>query len=167
MDVRVGPSRRLSTKEVLLLNCGAGEDSWESLEQQGDQTSNLKGNQPWIFTGRTEAEALVLWPPDAKSWLIGKDPVAEKDWKQKKKDVAEDEMVRYHHWLNGHEFEQPPGEGGAQRSLACWGRRVGYDRVTEKQQLVDLVRMKECMTSLNESRFTPWSRGRIMHELCR
>ena len=78
----------------MLSNCGAEEDSWESLEQQGDQPVNPKGNKPWLFIGRMDTEALVLWPPDVKSWLIGKDPDAGKDWKQKEKRVAEDEMVR-------------------------------------------------------------------------
>ena len=70
-----------------------------------------KGNQPWIFTGRTnaEADAPILWPPDAKSWLIGKDPNAGKNWGQKKQ-VAEDEMVGWHHWLNGQEFKQTLGD---------------------------------------------------------
>ena len=72
---------RLSTKELMLLNCGIGEDSWESLGLQGDQTSP-KGNKSWIFIGRTDAEteALILWPWDADSWL-GKDPDAGKDWR--------------------------------------------------------------------------------------
>ena len=65
------------------------------------------GNQSWIFIRRTdaEAEAPILWPPDAKSWLIGKDPDAGKDWGQEKKGMTEDEMVGWHHWLNGHEFQ--------------------------------------------------------------
>ena len=69
---------------------------------------NPKGNQPWIFTGRTdaEAEAPVLWPPDAKSQLNGKDPDAGKDWRQEDKGMTEDEVVGWHHWLNGHESEQ-------------------------------------------------------------
>ena len=68
---------------------------------------NPKVNQSWVFTGRTdaEAEAPILWPPDAKSWLIRKDPDAEKDWRQEKKGTTEDEMAGSHHWLNGHEFE--------------------------------------------------------------
>ena len=71
---------------------------------------NSKGNQPWIFMGRTDAkaEAPVLKPPDAKSLLIGKDPDAEKDWGQEKKGVTKDEMVGWHPWLNGHELEQTP-----------------------------------------------------------
>ena len=60
---------------------------------------NPKGNQPWIFLGRTDAEAPILWPPDAKSWLIGKDPDAVKDWGQEEKQKTEDEMVGWHHWL--------------------------------------------------------------------
>ena len=71
-----------------------------------------KGDQSWIFIGRTDAEAEtpILWPPDVKSWLIGKDPDAGIDWRRKEKGAAEDEMVRQHHWLNGHEFEQTPGD---------------------------------------------------------
>ena len=84
-----------------------------------------KGNQPWIFTGMTdgEAEAPLLWPPDAKSQLIGKDPDAGRDWGQEKR-VPEDEMVGWYHWLNGHEFEQTPGDGEGWGSQACcspWG----------------------------------------------
>ena len=68
---------------------------------------NPKGNQSWIFIGRTdaEAEAPILWPPDTKGWLIGKDPDAGKDWRQEEKGTTEDEMVGWHHWLDGHEFE--------------------------------------------------------------
>ena len=89
---------------------------------------NPKGNQSWIFTGGidTKAEAPVLWPPDAKNWLIGKDPDAGKDWRQEEKGMTEDEMVGWHHWLNGHEFEQAPGDGEGQGSLACcspWGHQ--------------------------------------------
>ena len=85
-----------------------------------------KGNQSWIFIGRTDAEAetLMLWPPDAKNWLIGKDPDAGKDWRQEEKGMTEDEMVGWHHWLDGHEFEQVPGVGDRQGSPACcspWG----------------------------------------------
>ena len=82
---------------------------------------NLKGNQPWIFTGRTDAEveAPVLWPPDAKSRLIGKDPDAGIDWGQEDKGVTEDEIVGWHHWINGHEFEQTLGDSEGQGSLVC------------------------------------------------
>ena len=69
------------------LNCGAGEDSWQSVGLQGDQTYNPKGNQPWMFTGKPDAEdeVPILWPPEVKSRLIGKDPDAEKDWRQEEK----------------------------------------------------------------------------------
>ena len=93
----------------MLLNCGAGEDSWESLGLQGDQPVNPKGNQSWIFIRQTdaEAEAPILWPPDAKNWLIGKDPDAGKDWRQEEKGMTEDEMVEWHHRLDGYKFELP------------------------------------------------------------
>ena len=73
---------------------------------------NPKGNQPWMFTWRTaaEAEAPILWPPDAKNQLSGKDPVAGKDWEQEEKRAAKDEMFRWHYWLNGHGFEQTLGD---------------------------------------------------------
>ena len=85
-----------------------------------------KGNQSWIFIGRTDAEAEtpIIWPPDEKNRLIGKDPDAGKDWRHKEKGKTEDEMVGWHHWLNGHEFEQALGVGDRQGSLACcspWG----------------------------------------------
>ena len=87
---------------------------------------NPKGNQPWIFTGRTdaEAEAPILWPPDAKSQIIGKDPDAGKDWGQEEKGMTEDEMIGWHHQLNRHESEQIPEDSEGQGSLACcspWG----------------------------------------------
>ena len=78
---------------------------------------NPKGNQSWIFIGKTEAEAPVLWPPDAKSWLIGIALHAGKDLRQKW--AADDEMVRWYHQLNGHEFEQTLGDSGGQRILEC------------------------------------------------
>ena len=86
MDVRVGLQRKLSAKELMSLSCGIGEDSWESLGLQGDQ----------IFTGRTDAEAAapILWPPDMKNWLTGKDPDAGKDWRQEGKG-----MTRWDGWM--------------------------------------------------------------------
>ena len=84
---------------------------------------NPKGNQSWIFIGRTDAEPeiLILWPPDEKNWLIWKDPVAVagKDWRQEEKGTTEDEMVGWHHWLSGHEFEQALGDDEREGSLAC------------------------------------------------
>ena len=91
----------------MLSNQGAGED-FESLLNCKIKPVNPKGNQPWIFTGRTDAatEVLILWPPDEISQLIGKDPDAGKDWRQEDKGAAEDEMLRQHHQLNEHESEQ-------------------------------------------------------------
>ena len=85
---------------------------------------NPKGNQPWVFIGRTDAEVPILWPPDVKSQLIGKDSDAQKDWRQEEKGATEDEMVGKHHWHNGHEFEQTPGDSEGQGSMVCcspWG----------------------------------------------
>ena len=72
-----------------------------------------KGNQSWIFIGRTDAETLILWPPDVKNWFIWKDPDAGKDWRREEKGTTEDEMLGWYHWLDGHEFEQAPGVGDA------------------------------------------------------
>ena len=86
---------------------------------------NPKGSQSWIFTGGTDAEALVLWPPDVKNRLIRKDCDAGKDWGQEKR-ATEDEMVAWHHRLNGHEFEQTPGDSEGQKGLVCyspWGHK--------------------------------------------
>ena len=85
-----------------------------------------KGNQSWIFIRRTDAEAetSILWPPDVKNRLTGKDPDAGKDWRQEEKGMTEDEMVGWHHWLDEHNFEYAPGVGDGQGSLACfspWG----------------------------------------------
>ena len=82
---------------------------------------NPKGNQPWIFIGRTDtkAGAPILWLPDAKSQLIGKDPDCGKDWGQEEKEATKDEMAGWHHQLNGHEFEQASGDTGGQRHLEC------------------------------------------------
>ena len=110
----------------MLLNCGVGENSWESLGLQGNQTSQSKGNT-LIFIKRTdvEAEAPILWPPDGKNWLR-KYPDAGKDWRQKEKGTPEDEIAGWHHQLNGQEFEQTLGDSEGQRSLAycsSWGHK--------------------------------------------
>ena len=90
------------------------------LDCQEIQPVHPKGNQSWIFIGRTDAEARKLWPSDAKNWLIGKDPDSGKDWRQEEKGTTEDEIAGWLHWLNGHEFEQAPGAGEGQGSLACF-----------------------------------------------
>ena len=87
---------------------------------------NPKGDQSWLFIGRTDAGVPMLWPPDAKNWLTGKDPDAGKDWRREEKGTKEDDMVGWNHRLDGHEFEQLPGAGEGQGSLACcspWGNK--------------------------------------------
>ena len=90
----------------MLLNCGVGEDSWESARRDCKEIQPVhpKGDQSWVFIGRPDAEAEtpILWPPEAKSWFIEKDPDAGKDWGQEEKGTTEDEMVGWHHWLSGH-----------------------------------------------------------------
>ena len=125
--MRVELKRKLSAKELMLSNCGAGEDPWESLGMQGFWTSQSYRNQSWIVFGRTDAqaEAPILWPSDAKNWLIRKGPDGGKDWRQEK-GMTEDEVVARHHWSNGHEFEWALGIGDGQRGLACcspWGSK--------------------------------------------
>ena len=98
--------------------------------------SNPKRNQPWIFIGRTEAEALKLWPPDEKSQLTGQDPGAGKDWRQEEKGTTEDEMVGWHHWLDGHEFEQTARDSERQRSLLSnWTATVIKKKESKKDSI--------------------------------
>ena len=90
------------------------------------QPVHSKEDQPWVFFGRNDAKAEtpILWPPHVKSWLIGKDSDAGRDWGQEEKGTTEDEMARWHHQLNGHESEWTPGDGDGQGGLACcdsWG----------------------------------------------
>ena len=103
----------------MLLNCGVGETLESPLDFKEIKPVRPKGNQPWIFIGRADAEAPILWPPDVNSWLVGKDPDAGKIWGQEEKGVAENEMVGWHHWLNRNESEQTLGNGEGQRSLVC------------------------------------------------
>ena len=121
MDVRIGLWRKLSAEELMLLNCGVREDSWESLGLQGYSTSPSKGDQPWDFFGKNDAKAetAVLWPPHAKSWLIGKDSDFGRDWEQEEKGTTEDEMAWWHHRVIGHEFQWTPGVGDGHGGLAC------------------------------------------------
>ena len=126
MDVRVGLWRKLSAEELMLLNCGAGEDSWESLDCKEIQPVHSKGDQPWVFFGRNDvkAETPVLWPPHAKSWLIGKYSDAGRTWGQEEKGMTEDEMAGWYYQLDGRESEWTPGVGDGQGGLACcdsWG----------------------------------------------
>ena len=146
MDVRVGLWRKLSTEELMLLNCGVGEDSWESLDCKEVQPVHPKGNQSWVFIGRTDAEAEtpILWLPHAKSWVIGKDSDAGRDWGQEEKGTREDEMGGWHRWLDGQEFGWTPGVGDRQGGLACcdsWGSKESD--TTEQLNWTDSVSMKK------------------------
>ena len=150
------------------------------LDSEEIKPVNPKGNKSWIFTGRTDAEAQIpiLWPPDAKSLLFGKDPDAGKEWG--KKGATEDEMVGWHHQLNRHEFEQTPGNSEGQGSLACcspWDLRVGQDLVTEQQQhgwihaaslllllLIHFSCVRLCVTPYMAAHQAPPSLGFSRHE---
>ena len=124
--MRAGLYRRQRAKELMPSNCDAGEDSWESLGQQRDQT-NLKGNPPWMLVGRTDAEVEtpVVCSFDMNSWLIGKVPDAGKDWRQEEKGVSEDEMAGWYHQCNGHEL----GQTLMVRDREAW--RAAVHRVTK------------------------------------
>ena len=107
MDVRVGLWRKLSAEELMLLNCGVGKTLESPLDCKDIQPVHSMGDQSWVFTGKTDAEAEtpVLCPPHANSWLVGKDPDAGRDWGQEEKGTTEDEMAGWHQQLDGHEFE--------------------------------------------------------------
>ena len=126
MDMRVGLWRRPKNRcfwTVVL------EKTLESpLDCKEIQPVHSRGDQSWVFFGRNDAEAEtpVLWPPHVKSWLIGKDCDAGRDWGQEEKGTTEDQMAGQHHWLDGREFEWTPGVGDGQGGLACcnsWGRK--------------------------------------------
>ena len=114
-----------------------------SLDYREIQPVHPKGNQSWIFIGRidVEAETPILWPPDAKIWLIGKDTDAGKNWRQEEKGTTEDEMVGWHHRLNGHEFEQAPGVGDGQGGPACCGPWIAKSWTW----LSDWTELKACL----------------------
>ena len=104
------------------------------LDYKEIQPVNPKGNQPWIFIGRTDAEAEtpILWLPDVKNWLLGKDPDSGKDWRQEEKWMTEDEMVGWHQQFDGHEFEHVLGVGEGQGSMRSMeSQRVGHNWATE------------------------------------
>ena len=127
---------------MMFLNCDALEDSWESLGKQGNQI--LKEINPVILTGRIYAEAPTLWPPNVKSQLIEKDSDAGKDWERRR---DRERMVRWHHWLNGHEFEQTPGWSWRKRKSALLQfmelQRVRHDIMTEQQYVSEIDNLKE------------------------
>ena len=124
------------------------------------QPVHSKGGQSWVFIGRTDVEAEIplLWPPDAKSWLIGKDPDAGKDWGQEEKGMTEAEMVEWQHWLHGHGFGWTPGVGDGQGGLVCcgsWGCRVGHDWATELNWILNIVKVIK-KGKLSEKQHSSW-----------
>ena len=124
--MRVGPKRKLSAEELMLLNLVLKKTLESPLDCKGIKPVHPKGDQSWILIGRTddEADAPTLWPPDAKNWLIGKDPDAGKGWRREEKGTIEDEIFGWYLWLNAYAFGQAPGVGGGQWSLECcspWG----------------------------------------------
>ena len=119
------------------------------------QPVHPKGNQSWIFIGKTDAEAEVpkLWPHDAKSWLTRKDSYSREDWRQEEKWITEDGMVGWHHWFKGNEFEQAPGDGDGQGGLACcspWGHKE-----SDTTELLNWLNMP-LLTRRFESPFLQW-----------
>ena len=122
------PSISVSFQTVVL------ERTLESpLDSKEIKLVNPKGNQPWILTGRAEAEAPILWLPDAKNRLAGKHPDAGKDWEQEEKGTTEDEMAGRHHRLDGHELHQTLGDRGGQGSLVCCSPRDRKESDTTEQ----------------------------------
>ena len=135
------------------------------LDCKETQPVNPKGNQSWIFIGRTDAEAEtpVLWPPDVKSWLTGKDPDSGKDWGQEEKGKTEDEMPGWHHRLGGHEFEWTPGVGDGQGGLACCD---SWDR--KELDTTEWLNWTECfgVLTLKIFAYREWSSGPVSHAMC-
>ena len=122
------------------------------------QPINPKGNHSWIFIGRTDAEAEIpiLWPPDAKNWLIGKDLDAGKDWRQEEKRTIGDEMVGWYHQLHGHEFEHAPGVGDGQGSLACcspWGCKESDRTEWLKWTMLQALNMSSKDKTVDKTKF--------------
>ena len=152
MDVRVGLWRKLSTEELMLLNCCIGEDSLRVPWTAGrSNQSILKEISPeYSLEGlMLKAETPILWPPHAKSWLIGKDSDAGRDWGQEKKGTTEDEMAGWHHRLDAHEFGWTPGVGDGQGGLACcnsWGRKE-----SDTTEWLNWTELK-CRTGIAESK---------------
>ena len=136
MDVRVDYKESWVLKNWCFWTVVLEKTLESPLDCKEIQPVHPKGGQSWMFIGRTDVEAKtpILWPPDMKSWLIWKDPNAGKDWGQAEKRMTDDEMVGWHCWLNGYQFEQAPGVGDGQGSLACcspWG----HNELNKTEQL--------------------------------
>ena len=116
---------------------------------------NSTENQSWIFIGKTDAEASILWPSDVKNWLTGKDLDSGKGWRQEEKGMTEEEMVGWHHWLDGHEFEQAPGVGDRQGRLACYspcGRKesdkTDWTKLMSIKYTLDFIQKVKCFCNV-------------------
>ena len=148
----------------MLSTWGVGEGCESPLDCKEIQPVHSEGDQPWLFFGRSDAKAEtpVLWPPHVKSWLIGKDSDAWRDWGQEEKGTTEDEMVGWHHRLNGHEFEWTPGVGDGQGGLACcnsWGRKESD--TTERLNWTELTENHCwcCVQPWNWKTLAPWKKS--------
>ena len=137
------------------------------------QPVHPKGNQSWIFIGGTDSEAPILWPPDAKRRLIGKDPDTGENWRQEEKGATDDEMVGWHHWLNGHEFEQAPGDGEGQGNLACcsplgheesktteWLKNNKAEHCNESSKGFSAVLWSQLLQGTQQNQWNPWAKCR-------
>ena len=141
MDVRVGLWRKLSTEELMLWTVLLEKTLDSPFDCKEIQPVHSKGDQSWVFFGRNDAkaEAPVLWPPHVKSWLIGKNSDAGRDWGQEEKGTTENEMAGWHHRLDGREFEWTPGVGDGQGGLAwcnSWGHKES--EMTERLNWTEL-----------------------------
>ena len=157
------------------LNCSVGEDSESPLDCKEIQPVHSKGDQPWDFFGRNDAKAEtpVLWPPDEKSWLIGKDSDVGRDWGHEEKGTTEDEMAGWHHWLNGRESEWTLGVGDGQGGLVCcylWGHKESDMtewlnwKNTQERNACALSKSKRCPElGISEQ---PWERNCYNYQSC-
>ena len=142
----------------MLLNCGVGEDSWESHDCKEIQPVHSEGDQPWDFFGGNDAKAEtpVLWPPHVKSWFIGKDSNAGRGWGQEEKGTTQDEMAGWHHWLDGRESEWTLGVGDRQGGLACcnsWGHK--------ESDTTEWLNWTEGLVNIQSSRSPHWRRVKL------
>ena len=140
MDVRVGPKESWVPKNWCFWTVVLEKTPESPLDCKEIQSVHLKGNQSWICIGRTdaEAEAPILWLPHVKNWLTGKASDAGKDWRQEEKGMTEDEMVRWHHWLNGHEFEQELVMNREAWCAAVHGVTKNWTQLTDLTELTEL-----------------------------
>ena len=171
MDARVGHKESWVLKNWCFGTVVLEKTLESPLDCKKIKAANPKGTQSWLFIGRTDAEAEtpICWPPDVKKWLIWKDPDAGKDWGREEKGTAEDEMVGWHHQLNGHEFEQVPGVGDGQGGLVCcslWGCRVRHYWLTERNWMGFMLLWKEIRKPCLSFCSLPWRWPSTNQDVC-